>query len=178
MTLSVTRLARSCNLARSTLLYYEKAGLLKPPRRTSGNYRTYSEKDAERLRQICAYRDAGLSIDDIRRILDGPRTDAADVLRRRLGELSAEIERMREHQRAIARLLMTTNQFRRIPMVTKEKFTAVLRASGFSDDDMRRLHTEFERSAPDEHREFLEFLHIPPAEIEAIRAWSTPPRSE
>jgi DNA-binding transcriptional MerR regulator len=178
MTLSVTRLARSCNLARSTVLYYESIGLIKRPRRTDANYRVYSEKDAERLRQICAYRDAGLPLKDIRRLLDGPRNGAVDVLRRRLGELSAEIERMREHQRAIARLLMTTDQFRRIPMVTKEKFTAVLRASGFSDEDIRRLHTEFEKSAPNEHREFLEFLHIPPAEVEAIRAWSAPPSKE
>ena len=175
MTLSVTQLARSCNLARSTVLYYEKAGLLKPPRRTAAQYRVYGEKDAERLRLICSYRDAGLALTDIRRILEGPRNGAAEVLRRRLGEMSAEIERMREHQRAIARLLMATDQFRRIPMVTKEKFTAVLRASGLSDEDMRRLHTEFEKNAPNEHQEFLEFLHIPAAEIEAIRAWSAAP---
>ena len=175
MTLSVTQLARSCNLARSTVLYYEKIGLLKPPRRTAAQYRVYGEKDAERLRRICTYRDAGLALPDIRRILEGPHNSAADVLRRRLGELSAEIERMREHQQAIARLLLTTDRFRRLPMVTKEKFTAVLRASGFSDEDMRRLHTEFEKNAPNEHQEFLEFLHIPAAEIEAIRAWSAAP---
>jgi DNA-binding transcriptional MerR regulator len=178
VTLSVTQLARSCNLARSTVLYYEKIGLLKRPRRTVTHYRVYGEKDAERLRRICTYREAGLALSDIRRILDGPHNGAADVLRRRLGELSAEIESMREHQREIARLLMTTDQFRRIPMVTKEKFTAVLRASGFSDEDMRRLHAEFEKNAPGEHQEFLEFLHIPPAEIEAIRAQSArPPRA-
>ena len=57
-------------------------------------------------------------------------------------------------------------------MVTKEKFTAVLRASGFTEEDMRRLHTEFESSAPNEHQEFLEFLHIPAEEIRQIREWS------
>ncbi len=57
-------------------------------------------------------------------------------------------------------------------MVTKDNFTAILRASGFTDEDMRRLHTGFENSAPNEHQEFLEFLHIPEEEIRAIRAWS------
>ena len=57
-------------------------------------------------------------------------------------------------------------------MVTKEKFTAVLRASGFTEEDMRRLHTEFENNAPNEHQEFLEFLHIPAEEIRSIREWS------
>jgi hypothetical protein len=37
---------------------------------------------------------------------------------------------------------------------------------------MRRWHKEFERSAPEEHQEFLEFLHIPSDEIKSIRHWS------
>jgi DNA-binding transcriptional MerR regulator len=172
MSLTVTSLARSCNLARSTVLYYESIGLVKRPKRSAGNYRVYSEKDLERLRQISTYRDAGLTLADIRSILDAPGSDAAAVLRRRLVELSAGIERLREHQRTIARLLKTTDQFRRLPVVTKEKFTAVLRASGFTEDDMRRLHTEFENNAPNEHQEFLEFLHIPAEEIRSIREWS------
>lgn len=57
-------------------------------------------------------------------------------------------------------------------MVTKEKFTAILRASGFTEEDMRRVHTEFESNAPNEHQEFLEFLHIPEAEIRSIREGS------
>jgi hypothetical protein len=47
-----------------------------------------------------------------------------------------------------------------------------MRAAGFTEDDMRRWHAVFEKSAPGEHREFLEFLHIPPDEIETIREWS------
>ena len=57
-------------------------------------------------------------------------------------------------------------------MVTKEKWVAVMRSAGFTEDDMRRWHAEFEKSAASEHQEFLEFLHIPPAEIERIRTWS------
>ena len=89
MPLTVTQLARACHLARSTVLYYESIGLLARPRRTPGNYRAYTEKDLGRLRQICAYRDAGLELGDIRSILDAPHTEAAAVLRRRLLELSA-----------------------------------------------------------------------------------------
>jgi hypothetical protein len=37
---------------------------------------------------------------------------------------------------------------------------------------MHRWHSEFERSAPDEHQEFLEFLHIPEPEIKTIREQS------
>lgn len=172
MPLTVTRLARACGLSRTTILYYESIGLLKPGRRSAGNYRLYSEKDLERLRQVCLYRDAGLKLGDIRSILDRAHGDAAAVLQRRFVELGAEIERLRDHQRSIARLLGKTNQLRRMRMVTKEKWVEVMRAAGFSEDQMRRWHVEFEKAAPSEHQEFLEFLHIPAEEVTRIREWS------
>ena len=173
MALTVTHLARACGLSRSTVLYYESRGLLRPPRRSTGNYRVYGEKDLERLRQVCVYRAAGLKLGDIRSILDGARGDAAGVLQRRLAELGAEIEKLRDHQRAIARLLKSTEKLRRLPMVTKEKWVEVMRAAGFTEGDMHRWHAQFEKSAPAEHQEFLEFLHIPAEEVRTIREWSS-----
>jgi len=175
MPLNVTCLARTCGLSRSTVLYYESIGLLRRPGRSEGNYRVYSEKDQERLRQICIYREAGLTLGDIRSLLDARGGDASAVLRRRFVEIGEGIERLREHQRAIARLLRGTNQIRRNAVVTKEKWTEIMRAAGFSEQDMRRWHKEFEKSAPQEHQEFLEFLHIPADEIKSIRKWSAEP---
>ncbi len=53
--------------------------------------------------------------------------------------------------------------------MTKDKWVSVMKAAGFSEDDMHRWHGEFERSAPAEHEEFLKFLHISPQEIQTIR---------
>src|SRR5271157_3332736 len=162
MPLTVTRLARACHLARSTVLYYESIGLLHRPRRTAGNYRLYTEADLDRLRQICAYRNSGLTLADIRSVVDAPQTaSAAAVLHRRMVELETAIQQLRNHQQAIARLLRTSVLPRRIPMVTKEKWVAVMHSAGFTQDDMHRWH-----------HEFLEFLHIPPGEIAQIRDWS------
>ena len=172
MPLTVTNLARACKLSRTTLLYYESIGLLPKPRRTAGNYRAYSQKDVDRLRQICVYRDSGVPLADIRALLDGARGDAAAVLRRRFVELGETIERLRGQQQAIARLLTSANKLRSTPMVTKDKWVAIMKAAGFSEEDMRRWHAEFEKGAPQEHQEFLEFLHIPPDELGRIRAWS------
>jgi DNA-binding transcriptional MerR regulator len=172
MPLTVTRLARACGLSRTTVLYYESIGLLKPVRRSAGNYRLYGDRDLERLRQICHYRGAGLKLGDIRSILDRAHGDAAAVLQRRFVELGAEIERLRDHQMSIARLLENSQRIRRMRMVTKEKWVEVMRAAGFSEDQMRRWHVEFEKAAPAEHQEFLEFLHIPSEEVTRIRAWS------
>lgn len=170
--LTVTQLARTCGLSRGTLLYYESIGLLQPPKRTGGNYRSYSEKDLERLQQVCVYRNAGLKLADIRALLDRPGDDAASVLRRRLKELDAEVERLRGHQRAILRLLRSADSLRRLKVISKDKWVSIMKAAGFSEGDMHRWHAEFEKAAPAEHQEFLEFLHIPPEEIHAIREWS------
>jgi DNA-binding transcriptional MerR regulator len=169
--LTVSQLARRCGLSRTALLYYESIGLIPAATRSEGNYRCYSERDCRRLQQICVYRNAGLKLTDIRAILDRPESDAASVLKRRLGELDTEIGTLRAHQQAILKLLQNKT-FRRTKVVTKEKWVVVMKASGFSEDQMHRWHREFERSAPAEHQEFLEFLHIAPEEIKSIREWS------
>ena len=78
--LTVSKLADSCGLSRSTVLYYESIGLLRASSRSGANYRRYSDADAARLRQICVYRDAGLKLDDIRVLLDRPGSDPSSLL--------------------------------------------------------------------------------------------------
>jgi DNA-binding transcriptional MerR regulator len=170
--LTVSRIARRCGLSRTTLLYYESIGLLEPPRRTAANYRSYTERDVARLEQICAYRNAGLALADIRAILERPEDGASAVLKRRLAELDTEIETLRRHQRAILALLQTKSTLWRKGMISKQKWVSIMKGAGFSENDMHRWHAEFERSAPEEHQEFLAFLHIPREEIRSIRKWS------
>jgi hypothetical protein len=57
-------------------------------------------------------------------------------------------------------------------MMNKDKWVEIMRASGFSEDDMHRWHAQFEKSAPEDHEEFLMYLRIPAAEIQSIRDWS------
>jgi DNA-binding transcriptional MerR regulator len=169
---TVSQLAERCGLSRSAVLYYESVGLLAPAARSASNYRRYGDKDLNRLRLICAYRSAGLKIEDIKSILNGPSGAAAGVLQRRLVELSGEIERLHDHQRSILKLLGNKNALRRNRIMTKDKWVSIMRAAGFTEDDMRRWHAEFERSAPDDHQEFLQYLQIPADEIRSIREWS------
>ncbi len=167
--LTVTKLARECGLSRSAVLYYESVGLLKAPARTAGHYRSYDSASVARLKQICVYRKAGLKLADIREILNRPATDASSVLTRRLAEIDAEVDRLRDHQRAIFRLLKGKTRIGRQKVISKEKWIAIMRGAGFSPDDMERWHAEFEAQAPNEHQEFLQYLNIPPDEIRRIR---------
>jgi DNA-binding transcriptional MerR regulator len=170
--LTVSQLARLCGLSRTTLLYYESIGLLTPASRSNANYRRYSAKELERLRMICAYRDAGLRLVDIQQILDEQSNEATAVLKRRLVELDGEIETLREHQNAILRLLQAGDGRWRTLEMTKEKWVSIMHAAGFREEDMRRWHKQFEQQAPDEHQHFLESLQIPTVEIGKIREWS------
>lgn len=168
----MTQLARLCGLSRTTLLYYESIGLLPPASRSDANYRRYSNDDLERLRTICAYKDAGLRLSDIQQVLDEESNEASVVLKRRLVELDGEIETLREHQDAILRLLKAGDGAWRTLEMTKEKWVSIMHAAGFAENDMRRWHKQFEQQAPKEHQEFLEYLKIPAEEIGKIRTWS------
>ena len=170
--LTVSKLADSCGLSRSTVLYYESIGLLRASSRSGANYRRYSDADAARLRQICVYRDAGLKLDDIRVLLDRPGSDPSSLLERRLVEINDEIERLRDHQRAILKLLRTNDSLWREKDMTKDKSVAIMNAAGFNEDDIRRCHHQFDKAEPAEHQQFLEYLHIPAADITKIREWS------
>src|ERR1700676_1983984 len=146
--LTVTKLARRCGVSRTALLYYESIGLMPLPGRTGGNYRCYSEADAERLKAIRAYRNAGLPLDDIRAILKtlgrgrgagasrDATKDASSVLKRRLVELDAEIEALRAHQHAILQLL-GSRALGKADMITKEKWVSIMRSCGFSEEQMQ-----------------------------------------
>ncbi|MBI4963350.1 MAG: MerR family transcriptional regulator [Desulfomonile tiedjei] len=170
---TIGKLARKFGLSRSTLLYYDSIGLLKPSSRTEGAYRQYSASDVARLEQICTYRKAGLALKEISNILDSPDHGFAQTLEQRLDELNDEIQHLRDQQRFILGLLKNRALFDRIGVMNAATWTSLLSACGFSEEDMIRWHVEFERSAPEKHRQFMEFLCIPDSQIETIRSWAS-----
>ncbi len=58
-------------ITRKTLFYYDRSGLLKPAiRQGSKQYKYYDEAALSRLESILEYRNAGLSIEEIREVID------------------------------------------------------------------------------------------------------------
>lgn len=53
-----------------TIRYYEQTGLLPPPARTGGNYRSYGDQHLARLSFIRRARDLGFGIEQVRALLD------------------------------------------------------------------------------------------------------------
>ena len=74
-----------------TLRYYDEAGLLKPEKTDKfTSYRFYTTDQLVKLNRIQAFRQMGLSIDEIRSILSGQ--GAAAFLQKRKAELIAELD--------------------------------------------------------------------------------------
>jgi Cu(I)-responsive transcriptional regulator len=80
--LTIGRLAKATGTAVETIRYYEKIGLLPPPPRTEGNYRSYGNAELQRLSFIRRSRDLGFSIEQVRALLslaDVKERSCADV---------------------------------------------------------------------------------------------------
>jgi DNA-binding transcriptional MerR regulator len=121
---NISELARSVGLSRSTLLYYEKLGLLKAQRQPNG-YRVYCDADRQRLLLLQRLQAGGLSLKECQDCLDG-KIDR-DQLGRRLETLKAEIEAKTR---------------------SMELLTALL-----GGNSLKAWHEEVERLAPDLHRD-------------------------
>jgi DNA-binding transcriptional MerR regulator len=169
----ISGLARSFGLSRSTLLYYDRIGLLRPSGRTRANYRVYSHADRQRLAQICRYRRTGMSLETIADVLAAPRQKTVNALERRLEALNREIHELRSQQQTIVNLLKDKSLLAGTRVLDKRRWVAVLQAAGLDDAAMGQWHVAFERMSPEAHQDFLESLGIDAAEIAEIRSWST-----
>ncbi len=169
MMLTVGQLARRFGISRSTLLYYDRIGLLHPSQRTESNYRLYSERDVERLARISTFRQAGVPLADISTILEAGNAGLSATLEARLGTINERIAGLRHQQRLIAKLLSDDSVLSRTRSLNKRTWVSVLRATGLDEEDMSRWHVEFERLSPEAHRDFLESLGLSEAEVTGIR---------
>jgi DNA-binding transcriptional MerR regulator len=145
---------------------------LSPSEHQKGEYRRYGAEDEHRLEQICTYRKAGVPLKDIGKILDSSDSDVGGILEQRFVDLNNEIEALREQQRLIAGLLQNSDKLSSLPVMTKKLWVSLLVESGFTEEDMRRWHAQFERTAPGKHECFLRLLQIPQKEIDEIRRYA------
>jgi DNA-binding transcriptional MerR regulator len=171
-TYSISRLARAFGLSRSTLLYYDRIELLTPSGRTGSGYRCYSEKDYRRLERICQFRDAGLTLKDIRGVLSSGGKPGVKLLDQRMRKTAASIVDLKNQQRVLAGMLSRIASGSASPPVDVELWVEMLEAAGMDEKARKRWHAEFERRAPEAHNEFLLSLGIPPEEVVKIRRWS------
>ena len=170
--LTVTQLAKRSHISRTTILYYERAGLLCPKTPSENGYRWYGEGEMKRLESILAYRSFGLAITDISALLDLDESITQEqILLDQFNSLEREIQKLRQQQKAIV-MLLENHSLLEQNMVNKERWVETMKAAGLDDEAMKNWHKQFELMEPEAHQEFLESLSIAEDEIEGIREWS------
>ena len=100
MSYTITDLASEFGITHRALRFYEEKGLIEPARK--GQTRIYSDRDRARLRLIVNGRDVGLTLYEIRQILDSYRKDdvteqnrlAVQFFRRRLAAVKEQRARV------------------------------------------------------------------------------------
>jgi len=81
MEYTVQKLAELSGVTARTLRYYDEIGILKPARINSSGYRVYGSREVDRLQQILFYRELGMNLEEIKRILFSPCFDEIQALK-------------------------------------------------------------------------------------------------
>ena len=99
--MKIGELSKRSGLSIHTLRYYEKAGLIKAPERSNGNYRIYTEDDLTTLRFISCCKQCGFSLQEaaaLVRIKDDKRNhvceEAKAMTARKIQDISKQIEQL------------------------------------------------------------------------------------
>lgn len=90
MEYTVQKLAELAGVSARTLRYYDEIGLLEPARNSSSGYRIYGSKEVDKLQQILFYRELGLDLDSIQKIVKDPSFDGPAALRMHREKLLAK----------------------------------------------------------------------------------------
>lgn len=98
----ISELAAKAGISRTTLLYYEKLGLINGQRLDNG-YRYYSENDLQRLLLIQQLQSAGLSLKECEQCLDAKLSRS--LLENRLTQLNHEIDKKIQARELLLALL-------------------------------------------------------------------------
>ncbi|WP_372836360.1 MerR family transcriptional regulator, partial [Pontibacterium sp.] len=155
----ISELAEQVGLSRTTLLYYEKLGLIEGKRLGNG-YRIYGEYDVQRLRLIQQLHAGGLTLNECKACLNA-RIDR-QVLLNRLSQLDDEIAEKQSARRLLAALLGETGHkewHETIDRVAPDVHLDWLIKQGFNEKEALRLKW-LSKNMNEHERYMADFLRV------------------
>lgn len=96
MEYTVHKLAKLAGVSGRTLRYYDEIGILKPARINPSGYRIYGKKEIDQLQQILFYKELGIDLKSIRKIMYSPTFDALQALKNHREELLGKRDRLNQ----------------------------------------------------------------------------------
>ena len=94
---SVNEVSKIFGVSRRTLQYYDEIGLLPPSAVKASGYRQYNDESLRRLWSILFYKELGISLKDIRLLLENPIETEKEFIRRHkqiLLEKQAQLQKL------------------------------------------------------------------------------------
>lgn len=104
----IGELSQQSGITAQTIRYYEQMGLLEPPDRTEAKYRLYSQAHLERLRFIVQAKLFGLSLEEIKQLIDlgtggiAPCDHLKNMVEHHLRELDTRIQELAAFRKELA----------------------------------------------------------------------------
>ncbi len=93
--MTIQEVEKLAGMTRANIRFYEKGGLLTPERNEANNYREYRDSDVQALRKIKYLRMLGISVKDIKRIIE-KELELPEAAECRLEELKEEKKNLEE----------------------------------------------------------------------------------
>jgi Predicted transcriptional regulators len=118
-------LARLTGLTVRTLRFYDQIGLFSPSGQTESGHRLYDEFDLFRLQQILSLKELGLSLDEVKAVLEGEQFRPHEIVDLQIARLK---EQIRQQQRLLEQLQHVSKRMAGNEPVSVEDFTGVLQA--------------------------------------------------
>lgn len=102
---SVHEVCKLSGVSRRTLQYYDEIGLLPPSAVKESGYRQYDDESLRSLWSILFYKELGLSLKDIRLILDSPKEMEKELMRKHKQVLLVKQSQIKRMIHSIDRIL-------------------------------------------------------------------------
>src|SRR5512145_2057948 len=133
---TVKQLSKLAGVTPRTLHHYDAIGLLKPSRVGDNGYRYYGEESVLRLQQILFYRELGIPLEDIKKIMERRDFDVMGALRSHKEALQKQVARL---NRLIHTVDNTINHLKGNTIMSEKSLF-----EGFSEEEQEKYAAEAE----------------------------------
>jgi len=120
MEYTVQEMADLAGITSRTIRYYDEIDLLKPQKYNSSGYRVYGNKEVDKLQQILFFKEMGLDLDTIKKIMDNPDFNEIQALKKHYNNLIKKKKRLEVLINNVNKTIK--NKERGLKMNDKDKF--------------------------------------------------------
>ncbi len=150
---SIAEMTQKTGVSRSTLLYYEKLGIITPQRQPQNDYRRYSDQELTRLIVLRQLKKAGFSLKDCQQVLDS--NIDSQLIEQHLLRLKHELQQLELTQQLLQALY--------------KRQTGQQIDHSNSTHKLQDWHVGFEQLSADAHVQWLRQMGFSEKEIFHIR---------